>query len=175
MRILTALDRSEYAEIVLEHALDAAMREGANAVELDFVTVIRDEAEREAAEAWLDAAVREGLDEFDLTATPYTLHVRRGAPAPAIGALATEIGADLVVIGRFDVPSVSELLVQIIDRPTMVVGMDGVVLEPQCSRCREVRRESGGERWFCDDHHSERMPDLSIRVPPSTQISSRMW
>ena len=165
MKILTALDRSEYAEIVLEHALDRAAR--MPSCELHFVTAIGDDREFDGARAALEALVREGLDEFDVAARQYVLHVVRGRPVPAIGSLATQLPADLLVIGRFHVPTMSELLVEIIDVPTLVAGIDGVVLEPQCPACRLMRRATAGERLFCDYHSGDRGLDVVTRVPPT--------
>jgi len=173
MKILTALDRSEYAEIVLQHGLDQAARDPT--AELHFVTAVRSDAEAEEARAWLDAMVREGLETFGLDDRRVVLHVRRGRPAPAIAALATELDADLLVIGRFHVPSESDVIVQITECPTLVVGLEGHVLEPQCSPCRAARRESDGERLFCADHTGDRMPELLARLPPSWNAGSRIW
>lgn len=172
MRILIALDRSEYAEIVLEHGLDQAAR--APGAELHVVTVVESTDAAEARRA-LDALVRDALDAFGMAGRRCLLHVVRGRTAPAIGALATELAADLVVIGRFDVPSAADTLIEIIDRPTLVVGIDGPVLEPQCPACRVVRRDSAGERLFCDAHAGDRMPDLVGRLPPADTIGSRIW
>jgi hypothetical protein len=173
MRILIALDRSEYAQIVLEHGLDQAARDPA--AELHFVTAVPSDAERDEAHAWLGAMVRDGLDAFGLTDRRVVLHVRRGRPAPVVAALAAELPAALLVIGRFHVPSESDVIVGIVECPTLVVGIDGHVLEPQCSPCRAVRRESGGEVLFCADHAGGRMPDLVTRLPPSTILASRLW
>ncbi|HEU0031884.1 MAG TPA: universal stress protein [Kofleriaceae bacterium] len=173
MRILTALDRSEYAEIVLEHAIDQAARHPG--AELHFAIVIDDDRQEAEARAWLDATVREGLETFGMATSPATLHVRRGLPAATVAALATELAADLLVIGRFEVPSASDIITQIADCPMLVVGIDGPVLEPQCPDCAEVRRASDGEQLFCERHHSERMPGLVTRLPPSTVIASRLW
>lgn len=173
MLILTALDRSEYANIVLQHGLDQAVRHPGAA--LHFVTVVADEAQREGARAWLQRTMEEGLDAFGMTGRPVALHVRCGRPATEVAALAGELAADLLVIGRFHVPSESDLLVATVECPTLVVGIEGHVLEPQCPACRTVRRESEGERLFCARHESERMPDLVTRLPPSTQIASRLW
>jgi hypothetical protein len=173
MRILVALEPTEYAEIVLEHALDEAVRAGS--AELHFVTVVDGDSKVASTRAWLDAAVRNALDEFDLPSQFFTLHVWRGHPTDSIVALADELAADLVVIGRFSVPSASDALVAMIDRPLLVVGIDGPVLEPQCPACRAVRAESGGEHLFCADHMGGRLPELSTRMPPATDIASRMW
>ncbi|HWO17985.1 MAG TPA: universal stress protein [Kofleriaceae bacterium] len=177
MKILTALDGSEYAEIVLEHGLDQAVRNPD--AELHFVTAIDsdldDDAGREAARAWLDAAVREGQATFGLADRRVVLHVRRGRPAPAIAALAAELDADLLVIGRFHVPSESDVVIDIVECPTLVVGIEGHELEPQCRACRAARRESDGERLFCAEHADGRMADLTSRLPPSQSFASRIW
>lgn len=173
MRILTAVDRSEYSEIVLEHGLDQAVRNPD--AELHFATVVEAEADRDAARAWLDAMVRDGLDTFGLAGRNYVVHVRSGRPVPAIGVLAAELSVDLLVLGRFHVPSVSEGVVEIVECPTLVVGADGPVLEPQCPDCRAARRDSEGERLFCAGHANGRLPELAMRLPPSTNVASRIW
>jgi hypothetical protein len=170
MRILIALDRSEYAEIVLEHGLDQAARQPA--AELHVVTVV-EEGDAAEVRAALDVLVRDALDAFGMTGRRCVLHVVRGRPAPAIGALASQLAADLVVIGRFDVPSAADTLIEVVDSPILVVGVDGVVLDPQCPACRTVR--SGGERLFCDAHEGDRMPNLLGRLPPADTIGSRIW
>jgi nucleotide-binding universal stress UspA family protein len=173
MRILVAVEPTEYAEIVLEHALDEAVRAGS--ADLHFVTIVDTDDKIATTRSWLDAAVRDALDEFDLPSQFFTLHVWRGQPTQSIAALADELQADLVVIGRFSVPSVSDALVAITERPVLVVGIDGPVLEPQCPACRAVRAASGGEHLFCDAHSGGRLPELSTRLPPATDLASRMW
>lgn len=173
MKVLIALDRSEYAEIVLEHGLDQAVRGGA--LELHVVTAIENEGDADAARAWLGAMVRDGLDAFRLHDRSIELHVPRGLPAAAIATLANELGPDLLVIGRFHVPSESDVIIDAVECPTLVVGIEGHLLEPQCPACRVVRRESQGSRWFCDQHAGDRIPDLVMRVPPSTTFASRLW
>lgn len=173
MKILTALHRSEYAEIVLEHGLDQAVRHPG--AELHFVTVIDDSADPEATRAWLGAMAREGQDTFGLSDRRVVLHVRRGRPAVEIAAVATEVAADLLVLGRFHVPSESDIVIGIVECPTLVVDIEGHALEPQCQACRTARRESDGERLFCAEHTGGRMPDLLTRLPPSQTFGSRIW
>lgn len=173
MKILTALDRSEYAEIVLEHGLDQGVRNPG--AELHFITAIDDGADPEAVRLWLSAMVREGQDTFGLSASRVVLHVRRGRPTPVVAAVASEIAADLLVVGRFHVPSESDVLIDIVECPTLVIGIEGHVLEPQCRACRTARRESDGERLFCAEHTGGRMPDLLARLPPSRNLGSRLW
>lgn len=174
MKIMTAVDHSEYAEIVLEHALDRAAR--ASAAELHFVTIIRFEYERQRAHEWLDAMVRDALDEFGQTGAAYELHVVRGLALPALAAVARRLAPDLLVIGRFHVPSLSDRIVEVVECPILVVDIDGVALEPQCPACRDVRRATGAERLFCADHAGDHVPDLVSRLPSSTNVAGRgIW
>jgi nucleotide-binding universal stress UspA family protein len=161
MRILIALDRSEYAEIVLEHGLDQAARHPDS--EIHVVSAAEDE-DVSASHAFVEPLVLEGLDAFNLADRPVSIHVRRGRPAPVVASVGLEIGADLIVVGRFHSPSAADTIVSIVDIPTLVVGLEGHVLEPQCPACREVRRATGGETMFCDEHAGDRMLDLT-RLP----------
>lgn len=173
MQMLIALHASEYAEIVLEHGLDQAARKGAT--DLHFVTVVATDEEIPSARAWLDALVRDGLDTFALGDRHVELHVVRGRTAAVIAALAADLAVDLLVIGQFHVPSEADILVSIVERPVLVIGIDGHVLEAQCPACREVRETTAGEQLFCAEHSSDRLPDLTSRVPPHGNLSSRMW
>lgn len=172
MRLAIALDHSEYAEIVLEHGLDEAVRRGADEVHLITIAVAgeAEEAAREAVEGLLPDA----LDAFRY-AGRVSVHARSGDAAHVIGTVVHELAPDLLVIGRFHTPSVSDELVNRIGVPMLVVGIDGTVLEPQCPACTRVRRETDGEQMFCAEHVSDRGPNLTTRLPSSTYIPSRMW
>ena len=172
MRILVALDRSEYSQIVVEHAADQAVRRGAT--ELHVVTVVAEAEEIEGAGSWARSLVTEALDDFG-SHIPFTVHVRCGIPAVAIAAIAIELSPDLVVVGRFHPRSVSEEVLELVEYPTLVVGIDGHVLEPQCPACGQVRIATKGEQLFCDEHSGDEMPALASRLPPSTHVGSRMW
>lgn len=173
MKIVTALDRSEYAEIVLEHGLDQATRHPS--AELHFVTAIGDEREREDARRWLEAFVREGLDTFGQSERAFAVHVVDGPPAAAIAKLARDLGAELLVIGRFHVPSEAERMLWLVRCPVLVVGADGVELEPQCPACEDVRRRTNAEQLFCARHVSDRVHDLATRVSAIDPAAHRRW
>jgi nucleotide-binding universal stress UspA family protein len=173
MKILIALDRSEYAEIVLEHGLDQAMQHPD--AQLHFITCTADTPDTDESFVWLHRAVADGLDEFSVPGRPVVLHVRQGRPAAVISQLASELHPDLLVIGRFSVPSESDLILDSVDCPTLVVGIDGHTLEPQCPDCQRVRRETDAEQLFCDRHTSDRLPDIAIHVPPTGNVNSRVW
>jgi len=175
MRILAAVDHSDLAEIVLEHALDAAVRHGG--ADLDVVTYVPHSMDVGAARAWLDSLVRDDLETFDLHGA-VTLHVLTGDPVSGIVTMAREMAVDLLVIGQFHVPSRSEAICALTaqyDLPTLVVGMEGTVLEAQCRACQEERRASNGEHWFCAEHSGGHMPDLVSRIPPMGIHGSRLW
>lgn len=182
-RIVVALDLFDYAEIVLEHALDqAALRD---ATELHFVTVVGERDDIEAAKEKLAALALPGLDGLPTTAWSAQLHVRRGDAREEIPDLASELRAHLLVIGRFGLhhPHRSLALTanQIVERatcPTLVVGLsdqspDAVA---QCPACVQVRAETEGERWFCAEHTSEDRMRLSAIITKGTiEPSGLMW
>jgi nucleotide-binding universal stress UspA family protein len=171
MKILVALDRSEYAEIVLEHALDRAVQDQAG--DLHVATAVSDERDIDAARDSLAMITRDALDAFGEARRSFAVHVVSGPPASAISALAQQIGADLLVVGRFHVPSESETFVSLAPCATLVVGPDGIELEPQCRACEEVRRRTDAEQLFCTQHAGDRVPELVTRIPV-TDIR-RLW
>jgi nucleotide-binding universal stress UspA family protein len=174
-RIVIALDRSEYAEIVLEHALDHAVRH--DSPELHFITVCEAGERADDLETGLTSLVSEGIRTFfgDRSDWRARLHVVAGEPADEIVNLAADVRADLVVIGQFGVHgakpmgSVTARVVAGSPYPTLVIGLgDGasaVDERRQCPACVRVRDESDGERWFCDDHVAADGRSLTIRLP----------
>jgi nucleotide-binding universal stress UspA family protein len=172
--ILIAIDDSEYAEIVLEHALDQAARH--DAPDLHVLRVIdTSEPDLEHERRWLHRAVVEALDGVGGGREDWRtrIHVRCGRPAAEIVNLAAEIDARLLVIGRFGMHgrrSVADRVVETAPCPTLVVGRVGreVDSEPQCPACVAARAESEGERWFCAEHASPGRLRLSTLVPPIT-------
>lgn len=179
-RLVIALDLSEYAEIVLEHALDQAARH--TAPDLHFVTVVADDSDEtvERAKKQLATLALGGLENVTRHGPDWRvrLHVRAGKPYEEIVGLAGEIDAHLIVVGRFgtrrlrshlgttahrviEYATCPVLAVNLVDRP--------IETQPQCPDCAAVRAESDGERWFCAAHAN---PDgvtlATTRLPPST-------
>ncbi len=175
MRILIAIDRSEYAEIVIEDGLDEAVRSHAD--EIHFLTAVDSEDlnELSAARTWLDSATCDPIDTFKCTDRKSTLHVRSGRPVAVIARVVAELQPDLLVIGRFGIASIADILLGLIHTPTLVIGLEGRVLEPQCQECGKVRQESDGERLFCDRHSGDYSPNLAMRLPSWTNMGSRLW
>lgn len=171
--ILVAIDDSEYAEIVLEHALDQAARH--DAPDLHVLRVLENgEANLEHERTWLQGAVTEALEAVGGGKAWRTrIHVRCGRPATEIANLAAEIDARLLVVGRFGMHgrrSIADRVLELAPCPTLVVGRLGrdVDLEPQCPACVGARAESEGERCFCAEHASPGRLRLSTLVPPVT-------
>jgi nucleotide-binding universal stress UspA family protein len=186
-RLVVALDRSEYAEIVLEHALDQAARH--DAPDLHILTVHEDKTPIDEVKLRLTHLVADELDTFrgDRRDWRARLHVRPGKPAEEIAQLAGEVGADLVVVGRFGVHglkkrlhlgSVAEHVLRLAPCPTLVVQLtDRGVEEPDCEKCVAVRRDSEGDQWFCPEHLSDKVGLATIRFPVLTgwNRSGPMW
>jgi nucleotide-binding universal stress UspA family protein len=173
-RIVIALDDSEYAEIVLEHALDQAARH--DAPDLHALVVVDDRTDIVKVKQRLAALVLEGLDAFRAGRPDWRtrLHVRRGDPAAEIANLAADIDADLLVVGRYGVHgahrSVADEVVANATCPTLVVGLTGHAIEPErsCDACAAIREESDGERWFCAEHSAPERLRLTALIPWST-------
>jgi nucleotide-binding universal stress UspA family protein len=173
-RIVVALDLSEYAEIVLDHAIDQAIHHAAP--DLHFLTVVEDRStDVEDVKSKLAALVVPALDGLPCDNWRIRLHVRAGKPPEEIANLAAEVGAHLLVIGRFGVHHprrrIGLVASRVIDRatcPTYVVALTDQVADAttQCPDCVAARTESDGERWFCDAHRAPDRMRLSTLVDP---------
>jgi nucleotide-binding universal stress UspA family protein len=182
-RIVVGLDLDQYSEIVLEHALDQAARH--RAPDLHFLTVTDRPADCDGVKTRLAALVLPGLESIDRSAWSARLHVRAGETAQEIADLASEIRAQLIVIGRFGVhhphrhlaKTASDIL-DLAPCPVLVAGLvgDGSQRSPQCDDCARVRIETEGEKWFCERHSGERTR-FSTLIPFGGGFSgsSEMW
>lgn len=92
-------------------------------------------------------------------------HLRLDAPAHELAQLASDLEADLVVVGthgrrgasRLLVGSVAEGVVRLAPCPVLVVRPKSVddalpKIEPPCPRCVEERRATGGTEMWCSQH-----------------------
>ena len=157
MKIEVALDRSDYAETVLDHAVDQAVRDGAP--DLHFITVVPRDTDLDDEKRWLAALVLPALEVADAAWTAH-LHVRTGKPAAEIAALANDLDADLVVVGRFGLHhrrrSYASRIIDAVSCPVLAVQLRDAP-EVSCPRCAEIRRTSNGARMFCDKHAGDRV------------------
>ena len=158
-RIVVGLDLSEYADIVLEHALDQAARH--HQPELHFLTVCEKKRQpTDDAKQALWERVYPVLQTFNSHTTEWRarLHVRRGRPDQQIAALAADVRADLIVVGNFGLhnprspyKNLPNGVLVTAPCPTLVVGMPEAVDAP-CPACHNIRELTDCDRWFCDNH-----------------------
>lgn len=159
-RIVVALDASEYAEVVLEHALDLAARH--ERCDLHLLTVHEGKGDLDRDKQRLVTLAMEKLESFHGSDHDWhvRLHVRSGRADEEIAELAGEVQSDLLVLGRFGVHrgrrlgKVAEHVLAQAPCPTLVVQLtDQAVADVNaCPDCVAVRRDSDGERWFCAAH-----------------------
>jgi nucleotide-binding universal stress UspA family protein len=170
MRILIALDRTEYAEIVAEHGFNEAARTGAD--EIHTLTVVdRDEAIGPALD-WQSEATHDLIDTFQLAERTIVHHAVVGHPADSIARACPQLQPDVIVIGRFRHPQIADYVLDHVRCPVLVVGIRGAELAPQCPQCSEVRRASNGEQLLCDEHR-----DGGTRGLPASVLAeaSHFW
>jgi nucleotide-binding universal stress UspA family protein len=92
-------------------------------------------------------------------------HLRIHNPALEIAQLASDLEADLVVVGmhgrngvyRFFLGSVAESVTRLSPCPVLVFRPKGLApefprIEPPCPKCVEIRVSSGGEEYWCEQH-----------------------
>ena len=91
-------------------------------------------------------------------------HVRLEAPAEEIAQLASDLEADLVIVGthgrrglsRILLGSVAEGVVRLAPCPVLVVRekqiVEGPRIEPPCQECVKTRRATNGEQLWCEQH-----------------------
>jgi nucleotide-binding universal stress UspA family protein len=160
-RIVIGLDGSEYAPIVLEHAI--AQAQLFPDPELHFVTVVERDREIEEAKRTLAALALPSLGDI-AHEWHARLHVRVGHIEEELANLAAEIRAHLLVVGRFGthhphrkIGKTANGIVDLAPCPVLVVGLadqspDRVA---QCPDCVAVREATNGERLFCDAHAND--------------------
>jgi nucleotide-binding universal stress UspA family protein len=97
------------------------------------------------------------------------IHLRSGKPARELVQLATEVGADLIVVGSHSRPhmrnwllgSTAERLIANAPCPVLVAGPKPtpapheLVIEPPCPDCLRARAMSRGAEWWCERHSHE--------------------
>ena len=183
-RIVVGLDLSEYSEIVVEHAIDQAVRH--DAPELHFLSVVEGEGHLEDTKVKLGELVLPALDGLDCTEWHVRLHVRAGVAAEEITSLAAELRAHLIVVGRFGanhphrrIGLVAGHVIDLATCPTYVVALNDQSpdFDAQCIDCVALRAESEGERWFCDAHvtSSDRTRLSTMIIPGTSSLGGLMW
>ncbi len=143
--IVAGIDFTDISETVVEHAIDSARRHDRPVLHVATVVSIarsffkkrdaeHDREELVAVEAELRALVRRKIGDFgqslqELENWSVHLHARVGQPTEELAALAAEVEADVLIVGRhgergrvpFFVGSVPERLLKLAACPVMVV------------------------------------------------------
>jgi nucleotide-binding universal stress UspA family protein len=187
-RIVVGTDFSDTAHVALKSAFNIAAKEEkaevhvVNAVQhlgefvqmdLPEVPAYRlplDEAQ-EKLEAYVGSRLSAWQGETDKTFSRCVTYLSTDYPAQAVVQLATDLEADLIVVGthgrqgfrRFLLGSVAEGVVRTAHCPVLVVRPEdqyGKVpeIEPPCPKCVEARKASGGEQLWCEQHEQKHSP-----------------
>jgi len=182
-KIVVGYDYSPIADLALERAFDLAGRE--ESAEVHVVTVVVQMGDfvgagvtglgtatalplGDAYEA-LEARIGERMSAWQAATQRrfdrLCIHVRSEVPSGEIAQLASDLEADLIVIGthgrrgfrRLLLGSVAEGVVRLAHCPVLVVRPKEHAphvpeIEPPCPRCVEARRASGGQELWCEQH-----------------------
>jgi nucleotide-binding universal stress UspA family protein len=179
--IVIAVDLGQFSSIVVEHALDQAARH--DAPDLHFLTVVDKADAIEETQRRLADLVLPSISALERSDWSLRLHVRAGKAAEEIAALAGEVGAQLIVAGRFGthhphrkLAKTAASIVELAPCPVLVAALveDPPRTSPLCPDCARIRVETEGERWFCARHRSDR---VSMRVPSGFGFtgSNQLW
>jgi nucleotide-binding universal stress UspA family protein len=180
--IVVGIDFSQISELALERAFEIAATTPGGEPHvihvpggegpkywLDLQDDIRTVTAAEAADQ-LERHVRDRIAAFGQTHrerfSRAVTHLRTGTPAEEIAQLASDLQADLVVVGthgrralrRLLIGSVAEATVRLTRCPVLVVRPKDHAtsqepqIEPPCPRCVEERRKNDGRELWCAVH-----------------------
>jgi nucleotide-binding universal stress UspA family protein len=185
--ILAGIDYSTASELALERALELTAAQPNAELHVVHVTTASDAptpndsgSHRTSDTALFDqqsyeqlqAYVAVGLGAFEkkqngAAGRPVSVvsHLRAHAPAQEIAQLASDLEADLVVVGmcgrgsfaRFLLGSVAESVTRLAPCPVLVFRPKGLPIdypkiEPPCPRCVDARSTSAGKEYWCGQH-----------------------
>lgn len=187
-RFVVGTDFSETADVALDKAFDLASKE--ELAEVHVVNAVRhlgeyvqmdlpdtpayrlpiDEAQ-EKMEAHVGARLAVWQDKTHRTFSRCVTYLSTEFPAVGISQLATDLEAEMIVVGthgrqgfrRLLLGSVAEAVVRLANVPVLVVRpkQDDVPvpqIQPPCPQCLEVRRASGGDQLWCEQHQAHHGP-----------------
>ena len=114
-------------------------------------------------------------------------HVRAGAPAAQVVALAQSLDADLIVVAthglrgfaRFVMGSVSERLLRLAHCPVLVVRPKehpeaAQTVEPPCPDCVQIRSSSDGSEMWCERHRDSHLHAHRFSYTPVAPVKGSM-
>jgi nucleotide-binding universal stress UspA family protein len=174
--IVVGIDFSEASDVALDEALALSTARNAELHVLYVDDHFRaPEGGREAAEAALSRIEHHSTSRMEelrrggkgISFQRMYSHFRLGAPAEQLVQLASDLDADLVVVGthgrsglqRLVLGSVAERVVRLARCPVWIVrpkdhlGLGKVPeIAPPCSDCTRVRFETKGAQFWCERH-----------------------
>jgi nucleotide-binding universal stress UspA family protein len=178
---ITDTESSGYA---LDQAARTAMRVDGSQMHLVHVlpsSAVADEI-REAAGSLERYVTAKAQQLGGLARQSVGIHVRSGQPGQEIAQLASDISADLIVVGTHHRPHLKQLLLgstaehvmATAQCPVFVAGPRPapkpshiIVIEPPCPDCIRKRQETRGASWWCarhsEHHHLHRRHFYSYR------------
>lgn len=193
--IVAAIDGSQASEDVLRTS--SVLGQTLAGVELHVVHVVEPIVPSEGG--FVTAPLEGGRTIMDRTlvqareyfAGPLVGHLATGAPWPEVLQLATDLQADLIVVGshrkksveRWLLGSVSEQIVRrascavLVARPKDYTAFSGPEIEPPCVNCVAVQRQTSGKTLWCTRHdHSQKHPHgrLHYEAPQSFAVGSML-
>jgi nucleotide-binding universal stress UspA family protein len=185
--VVVGVDYSKTGDLAFQHAFEIAANHPVSelhVINVVHVVVATDEFGFTPLMAYASMTVQEAKEDLEQhvqrkliefraklrpqASTPRVIsHVRIEAPAQEIAQLASDMAANLVVVGtngrralsRLVLGSVAEVVVRLAPCPVLVVRPQRLVelprIEPPCPECVQARKQSSGERQWCTQH-SER-------------------
>jgi nucleotide-binding universal stress UspA family protein len=168
MNVLGAIDYKEGSTLVVRHSIDLLRRYPA--AEAHFLHVSPAAPDDVGAGARRTAMLIEWLGQALKAIGDVPSHLRvvaheaHGDPASVIVHTAHQLNSDVIVVGTRErrgverlMGSVAESVMRHAESPVLVVRpkaseQPGVVIEPACARCVDVRRQTRGAQLWCDQH-----------------------
>jgi nucleotide-binding universal stress UspA family protein len=167
--LLVAVDYSDLSQLVIAYSIDLMRQNLAGQAHFLHVSSASpsNPAERARRNALLLAWLGDRLKETERVPEPVTLvaHEAHGDPAKVIVQTASDLEADMLIIGthgrtgvqRVMMGSTAENVVRHAGCPVLVVrpkAHEHAVpeIEPACSRCVATRQESQGRHFWCEQH-----------------------
>lgn len=171
--VLAAVDYSNSSRGALRKAVERAHREASALHVVHVVESGDDDAASDRAAQELREFVDSELKDWDQAKSsdiPMVItHILTGRPANEVAQLASDLDADLLVVGahgergfhRLLLGSTTDRIVRLSTVPVLVVptaDRDAPAvpeIAPACPRCLEVRRATGGKQLWCDEHRQQ--------------------
>jgi nucleotide-binding universal stress UspA family protein len=163
---LADTDSSGYA---LDQAARTAMRIGGSRMHLLHVLAAEADADKigQAAGLLREYVSGKAKQLGGLARQSVGIHIRRGRPGHEIAQLASDVDADLIVVGMHHRPHIKQLflgstaehVMATAQCPVFVAGprpapkpSHVIAIEPPCPDCLRKRQETKGASWWCDRH-----------------------